>query len=115
VAGTEVTVVGEHHAVIHPDVPVIPNVGYVLDDIFHPGDALTVPNVPVRALLAPVAATWLKLAEVVDFIRAVDAPAVYPIHDGILSNDGMAIVDRMLTNLIGEPFQRIPDGETVTA
>jgi L-ascorbate metabolism protein UlaG (beta-lactamase superfamily) len=114
VAGTEVTVVGEQHAVIHPDMPVIPNVGYVIDDIFHPGDALTIPQVPVRALLAPVAATWLKFSEVVDFIRAVDAPAVYPIHDGILSKDGQVIVDRLLSNLIGEPFQRIPDGETAT-
>ncbi|MCC3761640.1 MBL fold metallo-hydrolase [Glycomyces sp. TRM65418] len=115
VAGTEVAVVGERHAVIHPDIPVIANVGYIVDGIFHPGDALTVPDLPVRALLAPVAAPWLKFSEAVDFIRTVDAPAVYPIHDAILSKDGVAIVDRMLVNLIGDPFQRIPDNATVTA
>lgn len=114
VAGTEVQVVGKRHAVIHPDLPVVANVGYLVDGILHPGDALTVPDLPVRALLTPVAAPWLKFSEAVDFIRAVDAPAVYPIHDAILSKDGIAIVDRMLTDLIGRPYQRIPNGETVT-
>jgi L-ascorbate metabolism protein UlaG (beta-lactamase superfamily) len=114
VAGTEVRVVGREHAEIHPDLPIAENVGYVVDGIFHPGDALTVPDLPVRALLTPIAAPWLKFAEAVEFIRAINAPAVYPIHDAFLSKDGIAVVDRLLTNLIGEPFQRIPDGETVT-
>jgi L-ascorbate metabolism protein UlaG (beta-lactamase superfamily) len=110
VAGTEVKVFGERHALAHADIPVVQNVGYLIDGIYHPGDAFTVPDDPVRALLVPVAAPWLKIAEVIDFIRAVDAPAVYPIHDAILSRDGLAIVDRILSNLIGEPFQRIANG-----
>jgi L-ascorbate metabolism protein UlaG (beta-lactamase superfamily) len=114
VAGTEVRVVGRHHAVVHPDIPVVPNVGYLVDGVFHPGDAFTVPDLPVRVLLAPVSAPWMKLAECVDFIRAVDAPVVHPIHDAILSDEGIAIVDRNLVNLIGEPFQRIDVGVTVT-
>jgi L-ascorbate metabolism protein UlaG (beta-lactamase superfamily) len=114
VAGTEVKVIGRQHAVIHPDIPPVANVGYLADGIFHPGDAFTVPDEPVRVLLAPVAATWMKLSEAIDFIRTVDAPVVHPIHDAILSKDGMVIVDRMLTNLIGDPFQRLTDGETVT-
>lgn len=110
VAGTEVRVFGEHHARVHDDVPVVQNVGYLMDGIYHPGDSFTVPDEPVRALLVPVAAPWLKLAEAIEFIRAVDAPAVYPIHDAILSDEGLAIVDRILSNLIGQPFQRIPNG-----
>jgi L-ascorbate metabolism protein UlaG (beta-lactamase superfamily) len=113
-AGTEVKVIGKHHAVIHPDIPVVPNVGYLVDGIFHPGDALTIPDLPVRVLLAPVAAPWMKLSEAVDFIRLIDAPLVHPIHDAILSKDGIAIVDRNLVNLIGDRFQRIADGDTVT-
>lgn len=114
VAGAEVKVVGGHHAVVHPDIPVVPNVGYLVDGVFHPGDAFTVPDLPVRVLLAPVSAPWMKLSECVDFIRAVDAPVVHPIHDAILSDEGIAIVDRNLVNLIGEPFQRIDVGVTVT-
>lgn len=113
-AGTEVKVHGERHAVIHPDIPVVPNVGYLVDGIFHPGDALTVPDEPVRVLLAPVSAPWAKLSEIVDHIRTVDAPVVHPIHDAILSDAGIAIVDRMLSQLIGEPYERIDNGHTAT-
>lgn len=114
VAGTEVKVFGKRHAVIHPDIPAVPNVGYLVDGVFHPGDAFTVPDQPVRVLFAPVSAPWLKLSECIDFIRAVDAPVVHPIHDAVLSKDGITIVDRNLVNLIGAPFQRIENGETVT-
>ncbi|WP_205326713.1 MBL fold metallo-hydrolase [Glycomyces sp. YM15] len=112
--GLAVEVVGRHHAIIHPELPVAANVGYVIDGIFHPGDALTVPDLPVRALLVPVAAPWLKLSETVEFIREVDAPAVYPIHDAILTKDGQVIVDALITELIGDRYQRIPNGTTVT-
>lgn len=40
ISGLDVTVVGDgEHAVIHPDIPVIPNNGYLLDgSVLHPGD-----------------------------------------------------------------------------
>jgi L-ascorbate metabolism protein UlaG (beta-lactamase superfamily) len=114
VAGTQVQVLGKHHAVMHPDIPAVPNVGYLVDGVLHPGDALTVPDQPVRVLLVPVSAPWLKLAECVDFIREDDAPVVHPIHDAFLSKDGIAVWDRNLVNLIGAPYQRIADGDTVT-
>ncbi|MFJ4602353.1 MBL fold metallo-hydrolase [Streptomyces griseoluteus] len=42
-AGFDVQVHGEWHAMIHPDIPRISNVGYFVDgSVFHPGDALTV-------------------------------------------------------------------------
>ena len=44
-AGFDVLVQGENHALLHPEIPVVPNVGFVVDgEIFHPGDALTVPD-----------------------------------------------------------------------
>ncbi|MCD0443248.1 MBL fold metallo-hydrolase [Glycomyces sp. A-F 0318] len=112
-AGTEVKVFGEEHALIHADIPVVPNVGYLVDGVFHPGDAFTVPDAPVRLLLAPIAAPWLKIGEAVDFIRCVDAPVVHPIHDAVLSDAGTAIVDRMLSNLIGDRYERLDNGRTV--
>lgn len=96
-AGLGVEVVGEWHATIHPDIPRLPNAGYVLDGtVLHPGDALTVPPEPVEVLLLPVSAPWLKLAEVVDYVRAVQPAQALPIHDGIYSVAGLAIVDRQL-------------------
>ncbi len=57
-AGFDVQVHGELHAVIHPDIPRITNVGYLIDGgkVFHPGDALTVPDQAVETLMLPVMA-----------------------------------------------------------
>ena len=116
-AGVEVQVHGELHAVIHPDIPRIPNIGFLVDgQVFHPGDALTVPDEPVATLLLPVHAPWSKLAEVIDYVRAVDADQAYAIHDGMLNDIGLGGVGRLL----GEggpgtptPYSRLAPGDTV--
>ena len=55
-AGFDVHVYGSEHAVLHQDIPIIANVGFMLDgEVFHPGDALTVPEDPVGTLLLPAA------------------------------------------------------------
>jgi len=58
--GVEVKVFGKDHAVIHPDVPTVPNVGYLVGGrFFHPGDSFTVPDADVEVLGLPTAAPWL--------------------------------------------------------
>ena len=76
-AGFDVQVHGELHAVIHPDIPRITNVGYLVDGgkVFHPGDALTVPDHAVETLMLPVMAPWSKISEVIDYVREVRAAA----------------------------------------
>src|SRR5215475_2143556 len=60
-AGFDVHVYGRDHAQIHPDVPVIVNTGFAVDGtVFHPGDALTVPEDRVPVLLLPLVGPWLK-------------------------------------------------------
>jgi L-ascorbate metabolism protein UlaG (beta-lactamase superfamily) len=96
-AGFEVEVVGEWHAVIHPDIPRIANAGYVVNGIvLHPGDALTVPGRAVDTLLLPVAGPWLKLWEVVDYVRTVAPRQALPIHDRMYSPAALTIVTRQL-------------------
>lgn len=86
VAGMAVRAVGGEHAVIHPDIPVVPNVGYLLAGrLLHPGDALVVPAEPVEVLGVPVNAPWSKAAEVVDWLRRVAPALAVPIHDGLLA------------------------------
>src|SRR4051794_12330187 len=73
-AGFEVSVHGELHAQIHPEIPQIPNIGFlVAGSVFHPGDAFTIPEEPVSTLLLPLHAPWSKTAEVIDYVRAVHA------------------------------------------
>ncbi|WP_116949446.1 MBL fold metallo-hydrolase [Jiangella endophytica] len=85
-AGTAVDVFGGQHAVIHPDVPVIPNVAYLIGGRFlHPGDSYTIPDVDVEILGLPTAAPWLKLSESVDYLRALTPNVAIPIHEAMLA------------------------------
>ena len=106
VAGTAIEVVGEKHAVIHPDYDRFDNSGYVLEEgghsAYHPGDALTAPGRAVDVLLAPVSAPWLKVGEAVDFVREVGAPVSLGIHDRVYSDIGLAMVAQHMANLLPE-------------
>jgi L-ascorbate metabolism protein UlaG (beta-lactamase superfamily) len=117
VAGFDVHVHGELHAEVHPDIPRIANIGFLVDgQVFHPGDALTVPDEPVATLLLPVHAPWSKVGEVIDYVRAVHADQAYAVHDGLLNDTGLGLVG----GLLGErgpgtptPYSRLAPGDTV--
>jgi L-ascorbate metabolism protein UlaG (beta-lactamase superfamily) len=117
VAGFGVTVHGELHAEIHPEIPRVGNVGFLVGGaLFHPGDALTVPGEPVATLLLPVHAPWSKMSEVIDYVRAVDADQAYAVHDGLLNDTGLGLVG----GLLGErgpgtptPYSRLAPGDSV--
>jgi L-ascorbate metabolism protein UlaG (beta-lactamase superfamily) len=116
-AGFDVTVHGEWHAVVHPDLPRVGNVGFLVGgELFHPGDAFTVPGLPVSTLLLPVHAPWSKVAEVIDYVREVGADQAYAVHDGLLNDTGLGLVG----GLLGErgpgtptPYARLAPGDSV--
>jgi L-ascorbate metabolism protein UlaG (beta-lactamase superfamily) len=87
VGGATVQVLGGQHAVIHPDIPVIPNNVYLVDGThLHPGDSITVvPPEPLEVLFLPATAPWEKLSETVDYLRAVAPRTAVPIHQGMLA------------------------------
>jgi len=103
--GIPVEVVGEKHAVIHPELPHFDNSGYLLGlegtTVFHPGDALTMPPSTPDLLLLPVSAPWLKVAEAIDYGRDVGAPRSLAIHDAVYSEAGLGIVDTHLGRFLG--------------
>ncbi|MEU7324639.1 MBL fold metallo-hydrolase [Streptomyces griseoviridis] len=111
-AGFDVQVHGELHAVIHPDLPRITNVGYLIDDgrVFHPGDALTVPGRPVGTLMLPVMAPWNKLSEVVEYVREVAPERTYDVHDALLTDLARPVYDRQLDALAGAEHLRLAPG-----
>ncbi|WP_124343437.1 MBL fold metallo-hydrolase [Cellulomonas algicola] len=111
----EVVVLGEWHALIHPDVPRVANVAYLVDGVLHPGDALVDPaGHAVDVLLTPLAAPWLKLAEVVDWVRAVRPARIAVIHDAQLSDAGRGLSRTLLGRLggAGDPVD-LADGESL--
>ncbi|MFF4230543.1 MBL fold metallo-hydrolase [Streptomyces sp. NPDC001820] len=112
-AGFDVQVHGELHAVIHPDIPRITNVGYLVDgSVFHPGDALTVPDHPVETLMLPVQAPWNKISEVIDYVREVKPQRAFDIHDALLTDLARPIYDSQIGSLGGAEHDRLAPGET---
>ncbi|AYN38584.1 MBL fold metallo-hydrolase [Streptomyces dangxiongensis] len=111
-AGFEVEVHGELHAVIHPDIPRITNVGYLIDGgrVFHPGDALTVPGRSVETLMLPVMAPWSKISEVIDYVREVGPQRAYDVHDALLTDLARPIYDRQIGALGGTDHLRLAPG-----
>jgi L-ascorbate metabolism protein UlaG (beta-lactamase superfamily) len=116
-AGFEVGVYGEEHAVLHPDVPVVPNIGFFVDDsFFHPGDAFTVPDRPVDTLMVPTSAPWLRVADSIDYVRAVRPRLALSVHDGFLNDIGLGLVDNLmggLTEQSGAEYRRLTSGRSV--
>ncbi len=116
-AGVPVRAYGGQHAVIHPDIPVIQNLGYVFNDVvYHPGDSLVVPDdVQVDTLFAPIHAPWSKFSEVVDFIRAVAPRRAFALHDGLLNAAGFGIYDRQYSALSKTEYRRLEPGTRIDA
>lgn len=84
---------GGAHALIHESIPIVDNLGVLIDDRFYyPGDSYTVPEgVAVELLAAPVGAPWLKIGEAMDFVLAVKPRRVFGTHDMTLSEAGLAM------------------------
>jgi L-ascorbate metabolism protein UlaG (beta-lactamase superfamily) len=116
--GLPVRAVGELHNVIHPELPQPYNSGYLLtvgdQTVYHPGDALALPEVPVDLLLCPASAPWLRSEMAVEFVRGVGAPRNLAIHDRVYSEAGLAMLAGQMEQLVGPrglEWVRRGDGE----
>lgn len=108
---------GGTHAAIAPSVQTPANLGVLVDDrLYYPGDSFVIPeNVPVRELALPVSAPWLKISEPMEFLSAVRPQLAFPTHDGILSDDGKQVVDRLVGAVAagqGTQYKRL-DGQSI--
>lgn len=116
-AGFGVRSFGGQHAVIHPSIPVIANIGYLVEDrVYHPGDSFSVPSAKVEVLLAPLHAPWSKLSEVIDFVVAVRAPKTLNLHDVLLTDTGRGMVEGQVGRNGGEygsEFTHLAPGDTL--
>ena len=117
VAGFRIRTFGGQHALIHPRIPMVANIGYLVDErVYHPGDSFTVPHgAAVETLLVPAHAPWSKTGEVMDFVVSVRAGVAIPIHDGLLNGAGLRLVDGHLSRiggLHGTEYVRLADGES---
>lgn len=117
-AGFPVRAFGGQHALIHPAIPMVANLGYlVAENVYHPGDSFTVPDVPVRTLLLPTNAPWSKAAEVIDFAVSVRAPRTFQVHDSMVNDSYAGIVEGHLKRIcepFGVAYRHLAPTESVT-
>ncbi len=108
---------GGRHAVIHESIPVIDNVGVLVnDDFYYPGDSYALPSGrSVRLLAAPLGAPWLKIGDAMDFVLAVAPRQAFGTHDMTLSRIGKDMARARLqwaTEQDGGEFLLLDPGES---
>jgi L-ascorbate metabolism protein UlaG (beta-lactamase superfamily) len=112
-AGVAVRAVGGRHAAVYDGRPDCVNLGYVIGGnvLYHPGDALHVPELPVETLLVPLQASWLKTAEAIDFMRAVSPARAFGIHDGQVNERALGSINGWLEETGGQRYRWLAPGQ----
>ena len=109
---------GGEHAVIHSSIPVVDNVGVLIDDeLYYAGDSFTIPDgVAVPTLAVPAGAPWLKIGEVMDYVAAVAPRRSFPVHEMVLSIAGKTMSNariQAVTEAGGGEFFPLEPGESI--
>jgi L-ascorbate metabolism protein UlaG (beta-lactamase superfamily) len=108
---------GGKHAVIHESIPVVDNVGVLVnDELYYAGDSYTAPGRPVGTLAAPVGAPWLKIGEAMDYVLAVAPKRAFYTHDMTLSVAGKSMASDRLkwaTEQGGGSYSPLAPGESI--
>ena len=103
---------GGQHATIAEDMPVIANLGVLINGLlYYPGDSFSLPDDrEIEILALPVAAPWMKYSEAAAFVSSVKPKKIFPTHDAILSQAGKDLIDSMAARAaekVGAEYQRI--------
>lgn len=109
---------GGEHAVIHSSIPVVDNVGVLVNgELYYAGDSFTVPEgVEVDALAVPAGAPWLKISEVMDYVARVQPKRAFAVHEMLLSTAGKALSYARIRDVVengGGEFLDLQPGDSV--
>jgi len=109
---------GTTHAVIHESIPIIDNVGVLVnDELYYAGDAFTIPEgVAVGTLAVPAAAPWMKISEAMDYVLALKPKRSFPTHEMLLSRAGKDLSNariRDVTEQGGGEFFPLEPGDSL--
>jgi L-ascorbate metabolism protein UlaG (beta-lactamase superfamily) len=109
---------GGRHAVIHRSIPVIDNVGVLVNDaLYYAGDSFAVPEgVAVDVLAAPAGAPWMKISEAMDYVEQVAPRRAFSTHEMVLSRAGKDLSHARLawaTAQGGGEYLALEPGDTI--
>lgn len=116
VAGFNLQFVGGHHAQIYDNVPVIENIGVIVDNLlFVPGDSYFVPDTKPAWLAVPLNAPWATIQDTVKFLKAMQPQHAFAVHDGLLSEAGHSVYGFHAAQALPEGvYRRLQSGEQIT-
>jgi L-ascorbate metabolism protein UlaG (beta-lactamase superfamily) len=116
-AGFAIRAYGGWHADIHPEIPRVPNLGFLVEEsVYHPGDSFDVPaGATVDTLFVPISAPWLKVSESVEFLRAVAPRRAFALHDGLWNAAGLEFSTTLLSRLGRCEYARLEPGTDAPA
>jgi L-ascorbate metabolism protein UlaG (beta-lactamase superfamily) len=109
---------GGRHAVIHASIPVVDNVGVVVNGtLAYPGDSFALPDIDqVDVLAVPSSAPWLKVGEVIDYVLQVRPKRSFSTHEMVNSEAGKQMADARIawaTEQGGGTFIALKPGDSV--
>ncbi len=109
---------GGRHAVIHESIPVVDNLGVLVnDELYYAGDSFAIPEgVTVDVLAVPAGAPWMKIAETMDYVLAVKPRRSLPVHEMVLSRAGKDLSNARIgwaTEQGGGEFFALEPGDTL--
>jgi L-ascorbate metabolism protein UlaG (beta-lactamase superfamily) len=89
VGGFKLEFFGDMHQIIHQSIPLIQNTAVLVNgDLYYAGDSYTTPDAKVKALACPTSAPWLKIGDVMDYIKEIKPAICFPTHNALLSQLG---------------------------
>lgn len=116
VVGVLVEAFDGKHEEIFEENGLVQNTGYfIAGRFFYPGDAYIEPGKEVEVLAVPVAGPWGKPAEAIPYTLRVNPKKVFPVHDWILSDDGVEVIHGIFEKLLKAKdieFVRLGNNET---
>lgn len=115
VKGIKIEGFGKDHALVYPpNMGLCENTGYLIGSkLYFPGDNFHNPQKKVDVLALPVAGPWMKIAEAVDFAKAIQARVAFGVHDGMVTPSFRPFVGRLLQMFVpGTEYVSLADGES---
>ncbi len=121
------TGVGARHATILPSIPVVANVGVLVEGpssdggtttLFHPGDSYESTPAGVDLLALPLSAPWARISDTVAFLSGVAPRGFLPIHDATIADVAYDLYWNHAVNHGGvdaEQAHRLAPGDTLDA
>jgi L-ascorbate metabolism protein UlaG (beta-lactamase superfamily) len=91
---------GGKHAEIHSTIPIVDNVGVLVNDtLYYAGDSFTLPEREIDVLAAPAGAPWLKISETMDYVTAVRPKRSIAVHEMVLSVAGKQLSEARIKDM----------------